>query len=369
MTRQWRRRAVVMLAVVASGVAVTTPASAGGRHHDDPIKVVASGLNGPFGLGASGRYVYVAETGIDGGPAQVSRVNVRTGATDVVVSGLPGPADVEPVGNKLAIVTGGSEDPTQTVEGAASLFVARRDGSTRLVADLTAYELANNPDGQTQFDPTTGAPLDSLSNPFSVIADRRGFVLVADAGANDVLRVSRSGEVSTFFAPPVITTGVCENAPNNDAVHAGCDPVPTGLAYGPHNTLYVSALASEVPGEGRVYILNARTGEQIGEITGLTAPTGVAVARDGTVYVSEVLFNAPPDDQPPPPDLDPATVGRIVRIAPDGTQTAAPVTMPVGLVFNNGKLYSSAWAIAGFLGLADAGQVVSVSNRAFTNQV
>ena len=80
--------------------------------------------------------------------------------------------------------------------------------------------------------------------------------------------------------PPVINTGACEGAPNNDPEHTGCDPVPTGLALGPCNTLYVSTLTSEVPGEGRVYVLNASTGKVLDVIGGFNGPTGVAVVAE-----------------------------------------------------------------------------------------
>ncbi len=114
-----------------------------------------------------------------------------------------------------------------------------------------------------------------------------------------------------------------------------------------------------------MYVLNARTGKVLDVIGGFTAPTGVAVGPHGAVYVSELLHNAPQGD--PPPGFDPSTVGRIVRVAPDGTRTYAAVTMPIGLVWHDGALYSTAWSVAGlFLGIPDAGQVVKVRQSAFS---
>ena len=206
-----------------------------------------------------------------------------------------------------------------------------------------------------------------MSNPFAVLGRRgTGFVFVADAGANAVLSVAKSGKVRTFFVPPLVTTGDCKNAPNNHPNDPkGCDPVPTGLAYGPGGKLYVSTLSAEAEGQGRVYVLNSRTGKVLNVIGGFTAPTGVAVGPHGAVYVSELLHNAPQGD--PPPGFDPSTVGRIVRVAPDGTRTYAAVTMPIGLVWHDGALYSTAWSVAGlFLGIPDAGQVVKVRQSAFS---
>lgn len=365
-----RKAAVVLTAAACSAALCATPASAhggSGHHGGDPIHVIASGLNGPFELSSGKRNtIYVTENGA----GQVTAINLRSGRTRPVVTGLGANAAAGAVriGDRFAIVTGAS-DPSDTSapsgpQPGMSVLTARAGGTARQLADLLAFELRKNPDGQTQFGPD-GAPLDALSNPFYVLADRhhRGGVLVADGGANDVLRVDRRGRVSTFFVPPTVNTGACAGLPNNDEKTVGCDAVPTGLAYGPGNTLYVSALTAEVPGEGRVYVLNATTGKLQRVIKGFSGPTGVAVdKRKGTVYVSELLEGAPADPEAPPPGFDPSTMGQIVKVTRNGQRSTAQVTMPVGLLFTNGTLYSSAWSLAG----PDAGQVVRVGSKAFT---
>ena len=379
----------------------------GPRNGAGPIRVLADGLNGPFGLDVEGRTAYVAES--DAG--KITKVDLCTGRQRTAVDDLPGPTSVAVVDGLLAIVTGESGGPPEedgdggdgpngdeppvamaavrdddvrrgdhgrrhhrggwdhrngTVDplGGSALYRARPGGDARLWADLLKFELKRNPDGQRQFGPN-GEPLDALSNPFDVLAHGRGGVLVADAGANAVLKVSRKGHVSKFFVPPVINTGACAGMPNNDPQHTGCDPVPTGLAYGPRGTIYVSTLTAEVPGEGRVYVLDARSGKVRRVISGFDGPTGVAVGDHGELYVSEVLHGAPQTDGPPPPGFDPSTVGRIVKVGWYGERECAAVTMPTGLDFEDGKLYASAWSIAGFLGIQDAGQVVQVGRRAF----
>jgi len=363
-----RRAAAVLTAAACSVALVSTPAMAEkDGSTGDPIRVVARGLEGPFELSQRGGRLYVMEAGA----GQLSRVNVRTGRTTAVVTGL-GETTVTgatPVGKKFALVTGeaDADQPAGPYPG-SSVLVARAGHRARVLADLKAYELKHNPDGQAQFTPDGQPVNDSLSNPYYVLADRyrKGSVLVADGGANDVLRVNRYGRVSTFFVLPNVNTGACKGLANNDPQHPGCDGVPTGLAYGPGNTLYVSALTSEVPGEGRIYVLNATTGKLKRVITGLSGPTGVAVdRRTGTVYASELLEGLPETDEPPP-GFDPSTVGRIVRIAPNGTRTYAQVPMPTGLLFTGGKLYASAWSVAGlFFQIPDAGQVVTVGRSAF----
>jgi hypothetical protein len=81
--------------------------------------------------------------------------------------------------------------------------------------------------------------------------------------------------------------------------------------------------------------------------------------------VSEVLYGAPSGDEAPPPDFDPSSIGRIVRISPDGERTYASVAMPTGLLWFKGTLYASAWSTAFFFDIPDAGQVVAVHDSAF----
>ena len=250
----------------------------GGYHGGKPITDVAVGLNGPLELAEGpGRTLYVTEALL----GQVTRVDVRSGSAKPVVTGVGGASGAARIGGKFAIVTGAADTPPPDEEGAltpaavakpvppASLLVANPGGRARQLADLEKYELEANPDGQVQF--VDGVPVDALSNPFFVIDDRynrRGFALVADGGGNDVLRVDKRGKVSTYFVPPLVTTGACAGAPNNGPETVGCDSVPTGLAYGPRDTLYVSTLSAEVPGEGRVYVLDARTAKVKKVLTG-----------------------------------------------------------------------------------------------------
>ena len=98
-------------------------------------------------------------------------------------------------------------------------------------------------------------------------------------------------------------------------------------------------------------------------IDGLSGTTGVAVDRSGRVYGSELFAGGPEGE--PGPDFDPSTVGRIVRIDRNDDRATVAVTLPTGLHFEDGKLYASAWSIAGFLGLAGRGEVVRVDLDAF----
>ncbi len=280
------RTAALVLAVTTTTAVVAAPAHAGAPP-GGPVTVVAQGLDDPFGLASEGGKFYVAESSA----GEISGF-VPGGRPTVRLADFAAPAGVDRRAGTLYVVTGEAQDPAAT--GGSTLWSSRRGEPRRVLADLMAFELANNPDGQPQFGPD-GAPLDALSNPFAVLAgqgsDRR--VFVADAGANDVLAVDPDGTVSAFFVPPAVTTGLCEGLENNGVADGGCDPVPTGLAWGPDGHLFVSTLSGEAPLEGRVYELDPRDGTVLGETSGFTAPTGVAVGDDGTLYVSELLEGAP----------------------------------------------------------------------------
>ena len=365
--RRFRKTAVVAMAGAAVVVLPAAPAGAGGGHgHGEPVSTVATGLDGPRQLDDyRGNRVVVAESG----SGEVSSVSLRSGRVETLLSGLVSPQGVDYDRGRLYVATGEPGPPVEGAEpgaptpGATSLVIAEPGGPVLRTVDLLAYERAANPDGQLQFGPD-GAPVDTLSNPYAVLAQGRR-VLVADAGANAVLSVDpRTGDVSTFFVPPVVTdVPGCEAAENNPGT-VGCDPVPTGIAQGPRGQVYVSTLGAEVPGAGRVYVLSSR-GRVLDVIEGLTSPTGLAVDRRGTVYVSNVGEGAP--EAEPGPDFDPATIGEVTRVGRHGERSVAQVAMPTGLLVRDGELYASAWSVAVFLGLpADSGQLVRVGRSAFT---
>jgi glucose/arabinose dehydrogenase len=356
--------AVALATVVGTlgSAAVAAPAFAGAEHRAPKVSVLARHLEGPFGIEAVGRHGFVVA---ENGSGQITAIGDH-GRKHALVTGVAGVAGVATDRHHVYGVLGGpNEDGAPPAGTYAPSTVLRSDWSghhVKVIADLGRYELRHNPDGQVQF-ADDGTPYDALSNPFSMTMSRYG-LLVADGGANDVLRVNpRTGRVSTFFVPHTVTDVEACLAPEAQANPGtvGCDPVPTGVAVH-RGSVYVSTLGAEVPGAGRVYKLNERTGRVQHVWKGLDAPTGVAVAPNGAIYVSEVLYGAPAGD--PPADFDPSTVGRITKIW-HGRQTHAQVTMPTGLDYERGHLYATAWSIAGMLGIAQAGQVVQVNPRAF----
>ena len=264
-----------MLAVAMAVVMVPSVASASGG-----VTTVAGGLDGPRQLNSySNGKLVVAES--DAG--EVSSVDPRTGQVRALVTGLPTPQGVDFRDGLLFIATGEQGPPMAATAGVetsrgyggsgcqappeaapSSLLVARPNGQIIKRWDLLCYELRNNPDGQRQFGPD-GAPLDALSNPFSVHVQPNR-ILVADAGANAVLAIDRrTNKISTFFVPPrVPVSQVPECARTNDPQGVqGCDSVPTGVTQDKHGNIYISTLGGDQPNAGRVYVLSsARQGPQ-----------------------------------------------------------------------------------------------------------
>jgi hypothetical protein len=93
------------------------------------------------------------------------------------------------------------------------------------------------------------------------------------------------------------------------------------------------------------------------------AVTGIAVDRTGVVHVSDLLEGFPAGG--PGPGFDPSTVGQVVRIDRHGDRTYSQVTMPCGLVLEDGDLYASARSVGSFVMMPSAGQVVRVGEDSF----
>jgi streptogramin lyase len=384
---QMKGTRAVAVAVAAVGlVAYPTTAGADADSGTGQVTPVAQGLEGPRQIDHfRGNSFLVAES--DSG--EISSVDSVTGAVQTLLTfGTPESPSVpqgvdwtyerQLMAVALGETGGGPEAPptqvelpppgtpvptcTPTTELPTAAAVALIDGRTltaRMSCDLLAYELVVNPDRQNPAD-EQGVAVDALSNPFGVLIQEQR-VLVADAGANAILSIDqRDGRIKTFFVPPNVTDGPCAGEPNNPAGNGypaavGCDSVPTAVVQGPRGTIYVTTLGGLAPGAGRVYVLDSG-GRLLRTITGLNAPTGIAVADDGTVYVSELFGETSagePDPSGPPP-------GRVVRIAPDGTRSFSAVVLPQGLELYQGKLYGAALSLA-----PGAGQLVRIGSGSF----
>lgn len=182
-----------------------------------------------------------------------------------------------------------------------------------VVADIRAFETANDPDRQ-------GVE----SNPYAVL-DLGDRVLVADAAGNDILAVDDRGKISVFAVLPNISGGACDTRANQGGFF--CDPVPTSLTFSRDGDIIVGGLGSLVPGAGRVWELDRQTGSIQQTWTGFTGVTGAAQDQPGNLYVSELRGGA-------------TGTGQVVLVPKNGTRATLPVPSPAGVVVDQpGNVY------------------------------
>ncbi len=320
-----RRTSVIALgaAALVAGALATGPAAAA-----DPapaLTPIGSGWVSPLHLAfGPGTSLYVADAFV----GKVERVRLWNGQQSTVYQGAQPLPGIDVRGNGAIFATLSIGDPSQPLP--TSLIQVYQSGKSRQVADLLAFETANNPDGQNPATP------DSTSNPYSVLAlkDR---VIVADAGANDLL-VIKHGKVKALTVFPTFTAEGC--GPNNNG-DVSCDPVPTDVELGPDGYLYVSGLGSEV--EGHIYKVNRWSGKIVRTWGGLPPLTGIAVGKHGEIYASSLF------------------AGKVLKITSSGV-SAANVPGATDVEYGNGMLAVGAIAFPPGSG---PGAVYRLSQSAF----
>jgi hypothetical protein len=361
-----------LLAALAAVCALVVPATAA-AHRDKSPEVVATGLDNPRGLDVSRRgTVYVAEAGRGGsGPCLAGEEGTTcAGATGAVTAihhgeqtrileGLPshapqpagdgalGPSDVSLSGWGRAYLTVGlGADPAARAQlgdlgpGFGQLYKFSPWGHVRAVADVSAYEAAANPDG--------GA-IDS--NPNSVTT-KWGRVFVVDAGGNSLLRVHRSGEISTVavFPDRLITPPPGMGLPDPFPMQA----VPTNVVVGPDGALYVSQLTGfPFPvGAANVYRVERGSAPEV-YASGLTNVTDLAFDRHGNLYVVEFAANGLGSGDPS---------GALLKIRPDGSRETVlteGLVNPYGIAIDRrGDIY-----VSNHGGEAGAGEVLRLKSH------
>jgi hypothetical protein len=362
--------AVAVLAAVLAAPAGARHARADGHASGTSaptVTVVAEGLRNPRHLDfGSHDDLYVAEAGAEGGSAScfdsaegaacvsatgaVTRIadadDRHPGPAERIVDGLAsfappagetaghsaiGPHGIFAVGHRVYVTNGGptepqregktvlretlaKEDPVADLFG--RLLKVRRHGGIERIADIWGFERDNNPDAQV------GNPAID-SNAVDVLKVHGRFV-VADAGGNTVLSVTRGGAISPLHVFPNTPT------PGPDGAIIPMQTVPTGVVKGPDGYLYVSQLTGfPFPvGGAKVFVLDPGTGAIVREITGFTNAMDLAFGKDGTLYVLEIdadsLLGGTPD-------------GAIFRVAP-GASTGEAIALPPGTLTEPGGI-------------------------------
>jgi len=216
---------------------------------------------------------------------------------------LPGVTDVDAIGRGSwwAVRGAGTTEGAQGTDAGQAVYRASR-GKVRKLANLFAFEVANNPAGGTV-----------ESNPFDVHSLSGETALVADAAGNDLLRVDDEGHVDVVAVFPnelVATAHLKElvNCPAGppsfcnmpDMIPA--QPVPTSVAVGPDGYYYVGELKG-IPapiGESRIWRIApgaswAQCPDADCELLfdgGFTSIIDLAFGSDGLLYVVEFDENS-----------------------------------------------------------------------------
>jgi hypothetical protein len=297
--------------VVGLGGAALAIAPAG-LAAESPFEVVARSLDNPRGLDFEpGGALYIAEAGIGGdgrcipgplGPmcygATGAVTRVLNGEQERVVEGLPslsgqnaggnfsfGPHDIAIQDGQALIAIGldataTDRDQLDEERGAfAHLIRIGQNGEKTSVADLAAYEQANNSDGAMASEDIP----ELRSNPHNVLATSRRFLLI-DSGANALLAVRRDGQVSTRATFPTRDMKL----PGSDQT-VSMQSVPTAVASGPEGVLYVAELTGfPFPeAEARIYKLAPGQAPEV-YLEGFTHIIDLAVDKEGTLYVLQI---------------------------------------------------------------------------------
>lgn len=340
MKKQVRALANVLLILVLMLATLTGVVSAQGGG-----TTIASGLNGPMGvLVTPDGSVWVIDSGV-GGESGVAFPNLQTGemttaklgqtarvvriapdSTQTVVASLPsvvvgmdtiGGARLALLNDTLYVTTG--QWRGNNASSAASIPVAVvkiADSQVTGVADTWAFEKSYNPDSYIL-----------ESHPYGLAAGPDGNLWVADAGANDLLKLDLASgniELVTVFA------GVPSPFPNpNRGSTLEADPVPTGITFDQAGNIFVSLLPGAPFTAGSAKIVQVTPDGQVSDYaTGLTTLTDVTAGPDGNLYAVQFgQFT----QQGPAPDS-----GAIIRVKPGNASEVliSGLSFPTSIDFN-----------------------------------
>ena len=324
---------------------------AAGLSEIKPVKaasfsVVAEGLDNVRGLSfAPDSSLYVTEAGVGGDQLCAPSINVpnqtdcigtsgavtriKDGKQERVLTNLPSralsPTGVQGIGANdiqfdqsgnaylligLAANVNYNNTPLNSPNFGELYKVDFKTGALTSIADISSYEIANNP---SAIFPNG----DVASNPYSFTIDG-DTAYIANAAGNDVLSVKLDGSnLKTVVALPgqTITNPIppSPDAPSGGVSEIEVASVPTGVAIGPDKALYISQLTGVPFPEGKASIFRVGgDGKATVYADGFTQLTDLAFDSKGNLYALQYANES---------YLKGKFDGSLIQIAPDGTRT------------------------------------------------
>ena len=227
--------------------------------------------------------------------------------------------------------------------GGATYYVV---GEARAKGFREVYEITPgaHPVGLTGQDPLGIHPPKPIVNPYDLLVASSGGLLVSDAGANVVWRVSLAGDIHLYARLEPQSHHTTEG-------QVQVETVPTGMTSGPDGATYVATLTGFPFPIGGARVLRLQDGNGDGDAldsgettvyaSGFTTATDVAFEADGAMLVTEYSgdMNALAEVGFKNSSLFP---GRLVRWR-DGaiTVVASDLVSPTAVAVVDGRIYVS----------------------------
>ena len=233
---------VLCTAFVLASVLMPASASASG-----PVKVLLDGLSSPKGLALALNGDLVVGQGAFGPPAPVLQYDLH-GRDKGEVTELTPPENVMDValGPDAAWGLGSDQILYRAAYG--------DDDGPHAVADIAAYQ-------QTDPDPVDQEGEPTESNPYGLAVLPNGDALVTDAAANDLLRITPEGDVTTVarFDVEEVSTDHLPPEMGEFPPTIMAEAVPTSVTVASDGWVYVGELKGFPfrPGTSRVWKVNA----------------------------------------------------------------------------------------------------------------
>ena len=237
---------------------------------------------------------------------EIVKVNLETGASEVIASGfkIPAAANIDPQNRDNIYVvdtgTGGIWSVSLTSK-AKRLVASMKPGLDNLAFDsrgrLFVTSMTDN--GIYMVDKQTGSWRTIVEGKLAIPAD----LAVTTDGAKETVHVADVFSYRNVDGTTGAVTDVLR-------VHGETHSYPTGISVGPKHTLLSSWFSNTVQK------IDRKTGKLVATLGEFTAPVDALEAADGTIYVAELA------------------TGNLVKVSPDGktrTNVVKELRGPVAL--------------------------------------